>query len=1191
MLRQLRSIAANAVFYCGLTLLFVTSAHATVPAVVMSNHQALYTGLTNGTYRVAANARGDVFFADYANNTIDELPAGSTTPVVLLTKMNGPHSVDIDSAGNVYANDTYAGKVVRIPFVNGTYPAGIDATTVVGVTVNGVVTVQPVVCSNGLQTDCSLPTLGAATGYYAQITDTAIDGAGNYYFIDISDNISSGKYNRIVELTAGGVVKILVDGLTTAYNAQIVSDAAGNLYYANGTSLFTIPAGASAATAVNTTTLTKPTGVTLDAYGNLIVTDSGNSRIVVMPFENGAINFANQYLLAPYYSQNSVGIDSFGTIYYTGSSSGASAINALQTSAYNAPALAVGSSSTLALVYSSFNASTTFSQYVVRGNGATISYVGNSCTIGTTYTANQSCSYNVQIKPNRVGPVSGLVGIGDSAGNYLAQFSLSTVGLGSAISIDPGTSTSIGSGFISPAGVAVDKAGNIFIADPSANAVYELVGGTGTPVSVGSGLVRPDGVAVDAAGDLFIADTGNSRVVRVPVIGAVLTTASQSVVASSLTAPLSIAAGPLGSVYIAQAGQLARYAVRGIPGIVPTAILSTSYYKPSALTVDPSGNIFLADSAAGTVVEFAAYTGAQTTIASSLSTPTGLATDSAGNLFIADNGTAQVVRIANTSGSLTYSNAVSAGTFASPFGAAVDSSGNLIVSDPSVPAVYRVARTSGTLNFGTISQGTTSSLLSGSILSCGNQSLTLGTPLSTATGDTTHFTISSSSTCTAAQVLAAGSACTIAATFSPTAKATSSEVLTVSSSPTVATPVTLTLNGTGTYLAPTTLAVALTSPTGTLTYGQTATFTATLTPSLFNVAAATGTVTFNVNGTVQKPVAISNNTATFQISTLPGGVNSISASYSGDVNYAASAASAIATTVAQGTTTTTVSVVAAYTNPVSSLPNSSITFTATVTPSVVGVLTGSVNFVSGTTVLGTALLGAGSGGTYQAVLTTSSIPVGNYNVAAVFPGSTNYTGSTSATTPLIVSISGIKITSSSSTLTSTPSTPGGVTLSVYSVAGLGPLAPGAPVTFSCTGLPAYATCLFNPAYISLLASPYPSVVAATTVGLTITTNVAPTVPLPPVSRLNMHHNRLTFAAIFALPLLVVFRRRALLSGRISGFLLLIFTLGSLSLFSGCNGSSATSNAVTPTGSYIVTVNAISSTASASVPLTLTVSGQ
>ena len=1154
-----------------LGLLLPLSAGATVPAVVTSDHQTLYSGLTNGTSRVSANARGDVFFADAAGNAVDELVAGTTTPVVLLSGMNGAHSVDIDSQGNLYANNTYTGNVIRIPFVNGAYPTGIAAASVVGT-----------VCSAGLTVDCTLPALGVTVGYYAQVSDTALDGAGNYYFVDSNDNVSSAHYNRIIKLAPNGTVSIVVDNLSENGNAQIASDSAGNLYYANSTSLFTIPAGSTTATAVNTATLNKPDGVTLDAAGNLIVTDSGNSRFVVMPFESGAINFTHQYLLAPQFSQNSVGIDSFGTIYYSGGSSGASTISALQTSTYNAPALAVGSNSTLALFYTSFNATTTLSQFVLHGYGATISNVANTCTVGTTYTANQSCSYNIQLKPNRVGPVSGLAGIGDSSGNYLAMFTLTATSLGSAEAIDPGTAASIGSGFTAPAGVAVDKAGNVFIADSSANAVYELVGGSGAPVSVGTGLLKPDGVAVDLAGNLYIADTGNSRVVEIPVNGTALAPSSQTVIASGLTAPLAIAVGPLGSLYIAQSGKLARYVVRGIPPATLTATLSTSFIQPRSLAVDPTGNIFLGDATTGEIVEFAAYSSAQTVIANGLTTPSGLATDAAGDLFFVDNGTAQAMRIPNTGGTLSFANAVSLGTFTAPFGLASDFAGNLIVSDASVPAVYRITRTTGLVNFGNVSLGVTSPALSGSLISSGNQSLTLGTPLYTATGDTTDITIASSGTCVAGQSLAAAASCTIAATFDPPAKGVVSQVLALKASPTVATsPFQLTFTGNGTFLEPTSLSVALTS-TGTLSYGQTATFTATLTPTAFNVASATGSVTFTINGVAQKPVAISSNTASIQFSALSGGVNSVSATYSGDINYAPATASAIAVSVLPDSSSTALSISTAFVNPDSSLPGSSVTFTALVTPSVAGVLTGNVNFVSGANVLGSAPLTATTSGAYQAVLTTSTIAAGGYSVTAVFPGTANYSSSTSAAVPLLISVAGIQLTSSSSSMTSSSATAGQVTLTVASVSGL-----NAPITFACSGLPANAVCYFNPPYLSLPASPVLAPVAPTSLTLTVKIDVPSGTPLPPVSQLKTGPGAgALLACLFGLPLLLRWRKAGRGLRRSMLFLVWALLLPAALCFSGCGNGAAT--ATTPNGTYPFTVTATSSTATTSLNLNLTV---
>ena len=1160
-----------------LLLLGVHTAGAQVPAVVMSNHQTLYSSLTNGVSRVSANARGDVFFADPGNKRVLELPAGTATPVVLLVNISvgssgsAPDSVNVDSASNVYVANAYGGRVIRVPFVSGSYPSGIDATTLTAT-----------VCSAGMTVDCTLPTLGALVGYYSQTSDIAMDSAGDFYFVDINDSVSSGKYNRIVELTVSGTVKILVDNLTTAINAQIASDTAGDLFYVNGTSLFSIPVGATTATAVNTSTLSKPSGVTFDHAGNLIVTDSGNSRIVAIPLQNGTLNLSDQYVVTPQYSQNSVGIDSFGTIYYTGSSGGSTAINASQTSVYSAGSLAVGSNSSSFLVSAAFNASTTFSQIYTHSNGATVTASVSTCVLGTTYAAGKSCSINMQIKPTRVGLVSGIMGITNSSGNVLAQFTFTATGLGSAIALDPGTTASIGSGFTSPTGVAVDRAGNIFVADTSADAVYELVGGTGTPVAIGTGLNQPTGVAVDAAGDLFIADVGNSRVVEISNLGTTLATSSQTTIASNLTAPLAIASGPLDALYVAQAGELAIYSVRGILPATLTSVLSTSYAKPAALAVDQSGNVFVADAATGEVSEIAAYSNTVTVIASGLTAPSGLATDSAGDLFLADSGTAQVVRIPNAGGSLTYANAVSAGTFALPLGLATDSSANLYVTDPSVPALYEVGRTAGLLNFGNVSLASTSSVLSATLVSSGNQPLTLGTPLYTASGDTTNFAINSSETCAAGQVLSSAASCTVAATFSPSAKGSVSQVLALKVSPTVTTSsLQLTLTGNGTYLAPTSLAVALTSPTGTLGYGETATFTATLTPSSLNGASPTGQVTFIINGITQKPVSLTvNGTASIQTSALSGGSNTVYASYGGDINYAPSTSSVLTLTVSPATTSTSLTLTTSYTNPTSSLTGSNMTFTALVTPSVAGFLDGTVSFVSGTTTLGTATLTATTSGTYQAVLTTGTVPVGTYSVTAVYSGDANYSGSTSAAQPLSVSAAGIQMTASSTSLASTPTAPGQVTLSVASVAGL-----TAPVTFSCSGLPTYAVCRFTPAYISLTSSTPSIPVAQTAVGLAIQVNVNPGQPAPVVSQLSKRSG-IAFAVIFGAPLLLNLRRRKLLRGWMAVCCFSILLLPMCLVISGCGAVSSTDH--TPVGTSTVTVTAMSSTATTSLTLNLTV---
>jgi len=66
-----------------------------------------------------------------------------------------------------------------------------------------------------------------------------------------------------------------------------------------------------------------------------------------------------------------------------------------------------------------------------------------------------------------------------------------------------------------PNGVAVDHAGDLYVADTANNRVVELgVGSTAQTVLPFSGLNSPNGVAVDHAGDLYVADTANNRMLE-----------------------------------------------------------------------------------------------------------------------------------------------------------------------------------------------------------------------------------------------------------------------------------------------------------------------------------------------------------------------------------------------------------------------------------------------------------------------------------------------------------------------------------------------------------------------------------------------------------------------------------------------------------------------------------------------------
>ena len=193
-----------------------------------------------------------------------------------------------------------------------------------------------------------------------------------------------------------------------------------------------------------------------------------------------------------------------------------------------------------------------------------------------------------------------------------------------------------------------------------------------------------------------------------------------------------------------------------------------------------------------------------------------------------------------------------------------------------------------------------------------------------------------------------------------------------------------TINQAGTT---TTVAAPLTSSV----YGQSVTFTATVTVNGPGSGTVTsGTVTFFDNGgPLGAPQVLSgtNNTATLTTSSLSVGLQTITASYSGDgVDFAASAPSAaVQQTVVQANTTTTVTTPTGQDNP--SAFGESVTFTAAVSAngSSAGTVTsGTVTFFDNGSQLGAPQVLSGTNNT--ATLTTSSLSVGLQTITASYSG-------------------------------------------------------------------------------------------------------------------------------------------------------------------------------------------------------------
>ena len=279
--------------------------------------------------------------------------------------------------------------------------------------------------------------------------------------------------------------------------------------------------------------------------------------------------------------------------------------------------------------------------------------------------------------------------------------------------------------------------------------------------------------------------------------------------------------------------------------------------------------------------------------------------------------------------------------------------------------------------------------------------------------------------------------------------------------------VTILLNISNGFLTLTSTAVTSSSnPSG---FGQSVTFTATVTPQ--GSGSPTGTVTFSDGSTQIGQSAVSDGVATLSTSSLAIGSHSVTAAYSGDSTFAASVSSALTQVVANASTTTALS---GSPNPANVGQN--VTFTATVTPTTSGVPTGTVSFFDGSTQIGSTSLSSG-----VATISTSSLAAGSHSVTAVYSGDDNYNGSTSGVLSEVVSSAGFTL--SSAALTPTTIQPGGSaqwTITINPSGGLDP---------STVGL----SCAVTPVVSEPVTCSVSSVTVASGVG-TATLHVASTAP-------------------------------------------------------------------------------------------------
>lgn len=207
--------------------------------------------------------------------------------------------------------------------------------------------------------------------------------------------------------------------------------------------------------------------------------------------------------------------------------------------------------------------------------------------------------------------------------------------------------------FSFPSGVAVDLAGNIYIADQNNHRVRKIdptgiittvagVGGVGYTgdggPAVAATLYKPTRVSLDAAGNIYIADAGNNAIRKVDIASGTISTIAGSgtagfsgdggpAITAQLHNPVDMAVDLAGNVYICDnvnyrirkvdvSGTISTYAGIGLPGYSGDSAAATAanIYEPSGIAVDSAGNVYFSDLANARVRRISAL-GIITTVA------------------------------------------------------------------------------------------------------------------------------------------------------------------------------------------------------------------------------------------------------------------------------------------------------------------------------------------------------------------------------------------------------------------------------------------------------------------------------------------------------------------------------------------------------------------------------------------------
>ena len=701
--------------------------------------------------------------------------AGTCTIVTTNSDTPVPMGLAVDSSANLYISIVGSGTGVAVNQVV-RHLAGATATTI---------------CSVAGQTSTY-----AATTQCSGVTSTvsldrpaglAFDKNGNLFIADSNNNC-------VREIA----------GLTTPQTAvgQCTNDLTGNT-----------------ATALN-----NPYGLAFSADGSLFISESGTGRNNVVGFNSGtnslaliaglssglsgAYNLSQEgqaASLVPLDQPLGVTTDTGGNIYLADSQN--NIVRKLGTN-LSFPNTNVGSISASQTIVFSINQ--TVNLTITVGTD----YFLVSTTCNGAHSASTTCQVVINFQPSRPGFRYSALQLKDSISGKLIRVELQGLGVGPLSLLAPGVASTRASSLRTAIAVSTDSAGDAYVLEqgngPSTADVLFYPAGVGAAqvvVAQGAGMVTPTAMAVDGAGNIFIADSGigglgGGNIIRFGADGSVNTA-----YATGLPGVNSMAFDGFDDLFLAIGGSFhniteiyaggQRRVVAGngtVPDANNVAATSAVFSDPSGIALGPNG-IAVADAAThyvylidnSGIIHIVAGNGGATTsnagvaTGTGLLTPEGLAIDAAGDIYIADHSANIVYAVysvisngsniypvigTGTAGDTGDGGPSTAATINAPLAIALDGSSDLFVIDSGNSALREVTYpVTSTISFGNVLVGATSTPVLQYLANAGNANLAFSLYPFTTT-DSHYAVFAGSTTCIASMV--SGGVCDIAYTFSPT---------------------------------------------------------------------------------------------------------------------------------------------------------------------------------------------------------------------------------------------------------------------------------------------------------------------------------------------------------------------------------------------------------------------------------------